>query len=189
MSCARLPPEIVVVWWLQEMIEEMCKHVEKPLVFPLSNPTSQAEITAENAYKYSKGKCIFAGGEHSDKQFVTLTPCTCTAARGRCCFALVFFWGGVIMVSLHTYDTVWQNLPSERVCHSFAPLSLANWSSFLSLGHSPELVAKDSASNPCSCTDCQTQSIKHFVDSSVHHTFQHLQHAGVAYLGAGTGKS
>ena len=47
---------------MQEMIEEMCKHVEKPLVFPLSNPTSQAEITAENAYKYSKGKCIFAGG-------------------------------------------------------------------------------------------------------------------------------
>ena len=45
------------------MIEEMCKHVERPLVFPLSNPTSQAEITAENAYKYSKGKCIFAGGE------------------------------------------------------------------------------------------------------------------------------
>jgi len=45
------------------MIEEMCKHVEKPLVFPLSNPTSQAEITAENAYKYSKGKCIFAGGK------------------------------------------------------------------------------------------------------------------------------
>ena len=45
------------------MIEEMCKHVEKPLVFPLSNPTSQAEITAENAYKYSKGKCIFAGGQ------------------------------------------------------------------------------------------------------------------------------
>ena len=41
----------------------MCKHVEKPLVFPLSNPTSQAEITAENAYKYSKGTCIFAGGK------------------------------------------------------------------------------------------------------------------------------
>ena len=45
-------------------MEEMCKHVEKPLVFPLSNPTSQAEITAENAYKYTKGKCIFAGGLH-----------------------------------------------------------------------------------------------------------------------------
>lgn len=52
--------------WGQEMIEEMCKHVEKPLVFPLSNPTSQAEITAENAYKYSKGKCIFAGGSPFD---------------------------------------------------------------------------------------------------------------------------
>ena len=53
------------------MIEEMCKHVEKPLVFPLSNPTSQAEITAENAYKYSKGRCIFAGGKALLPQF----PC------------------------------------------------------------------------------------------------------------------
>jgi len=73
------------------MIEEMCKHMEKPLVFPLSNPTSQAEITAENAYKYSKGKCIFAGGEHSDKQLVTLTLCTCTAARGGCCLGSSWF--------------------------------------------------------------------------------------------------
>ena len=56
------------------MIEEMCKHVEKPLVFPLSNPTSQAEITAENAYKYSKGKCIFAGGEPSDKHTCDTHP-------------------------------------------------------------------------------------------------------------------
>lgn len=54
------------------MIEEMCKHVEKPLVFPLSNPTSQAEITAENAYKYSKGKCIFAAGKTF---FPHLPPC------------------------------------------------------------------------------------------------------------------
>ncbi len=83
--------ETAVVWQLQEMIEEMCKHVEKPLVFPLSNPTSQAEITAENAYKYSKGKCIFAGGEHPDKQLVTLTPCTCTAARGRCYLGSSYF--------------------------------------------------------------------------------------------------
>lgn len=72
MTALLSPQDIIVVWQLQEMIEEMCKHVEKPLVFPLSNPTSQAEITAENAYKYSKGKCIFAGGKHADIQLVTL---------------------------------------------------------------------------------------------------------------------
>lgn len=48
--------------WLQELVEVMCSQHDKPMLFPLSNPTSQAEITAEDAYKWSKGKCIFASG-------------------------------------------------------------------------------------------------------------------------------
>ena len=49
--------------WLQEDIEEMCKHCEKPLIFPLSNPSSKAEITADKAYEWSHGKCVYASGE------------------------------------------------------------------------------------------------------------------------------
>lgn len=48
--------------WLQEDIEEMLKHCDKPLIFPLSNPSSKAEITAEKAYEYSHGKCVYASG-------------------------------------------------------------------------------------------------------------------------------
>ena len=47
---------------MQGVIQELCKHCNKPLVFPLSNPTSQCEISAENAYKWSDGKCVFAAG-------------------------------------------------------------------------------------------------------------------------------
>ncbi|CAD7700714.1 unnamed protein product [Ostreobium quekettii] len=44
------------------VIEEVCKYCARPLIFPLSNPTSKAEITAENAIHWSKGKAIFAAG-------------------------------------------------------------------------------------------------------------------------------
>lgn len=52
--------------WTKEVILELCKHVEKPLVFPLSNPTDKAEITAEEAYEWSNGKAIFAAGSPFD---------------------------------------------------------------------------------------------------------------------------
>ena len=50
----------------QPIIEALCDGHPKPLVFPLSNPTEKAEITAEHAYNWSKGQCIFASGKRAN---------------------------------------------------------------------------------------------------------------------------
>jgi malate dehydrogenase (oxaloacetate-decarboxylating)(NADP+) len=46
----------------QEVIEEMSRVNERPVVLALSNPTDHAECTAEEAYTWSKGKAIYAAG-------------------------------------------------------------------------------------------------------------------------------
>ena len=57
----------------QDVIEALCATCERPLIFPLSNPTEKAEITAENAYKWSKGKCLFASGAAATSSSVHLS--------------------------------------------------------------------------------------------------------------------
>ncbi|KAG8388362.1 hypothetical protein BUALT_Bualt02G0118100 [Buddleja alternifolia] len=46
----------------KEVVEAMSSLNEKPVILALSNPTSQSECTAEEAYKWSEGRAIFASG-------------------------------------------------------------------------------------------------------------------------------
>ncbi|HHX8706227.1 TPA: NAD-dependent malic enzyme [Vibrio diabolicus] len=46
----------------QEVIEEMHKHCKRPIVFPLSNPTSRVEATPNDIIRWTNGEALVATG-------------------------------------------------------------------------------------------------------------------------------
>ena len=69
----------------KEIITTMHKYCERPIIFPLSNPTTKSECTAQEAFEWTNGKCIFASGSPFDpvtiKDGRTFYPTQCNNSK------------------------------------------------------------------------------------------------------------
>ena len=82
----------------------MSRQNERPLIFPLSNPTSRAECTAQQAFEWSEGRCIFASGSPFDP--VKVGDKTYVPGQGN----NAYIFPGVAMAAIFSGATV---IPNE----------------------------------------------------------------------------
>ncbi|GMT14521.1 hypothetical protein PFISCL1PPCAC_5818 [Pristionchus fissidentatus] len=110
----------------EEIIKEMCSINPRPIIFALSNPTSKAECTAEQAYTISNGAVLFASGSPFDN--VTINGKLYKPGQGNNAFVFPGVALGAVLFKVSHIDNSLFLLAARKVAESVSEKSLNEYS-------------------------------------------------------------
>ncbi|KAI6223804.1 hypothetical protein M3Y99_01426100 [Aphelenchoides fujianensis] len=87
----------------EDVVKAMAEVHEQPIVFALSNPTDKAECTAEQAYKWTNGKVLYASGSPMDN--VELNGRTYCPGQGNNAYVFPGVALGIILFQIKHVDS------------------------------------------------------------------------------------
>jgi malate dehydrogenase (oxaloacetate-decarboxylating)(NADP+) len=123
----------------REVLEEIAKLNEQPIVFALSNPTSQSECTAEEAYRWTGGRALFACGSPFDP--VTLNGKTFVPRQGNNSYIFPGIGlGAVVSGTRQINDEVFMSA-AYRLAHLVSESDLEQGSLYPALSRTREVSA------------------------------------------------
>lgn len=106
----------------QEAIESMATLNDRPIIFALSNPTSKSECTAEQAYQWTEGRCVFASGSPFDP--VTVNGVTHIPGQGNNAYVFPGVGLGIVATKSTNVSDEMFLLAAKKIAESLSETDL-----------------------------------------------------------------
>lgn len=124
----------------EAVVKAMAEINRKPIIFALSNPTSQSECTAEEAYRWTNGRALFACGSPFDP--VTVNGKTLVARQGNNSYIFPGVGLGVIASGARRVTDEMFNAAARTLAAEVSEADLAQGSLYPPLSRVREVSAR-----------------------------------------------